>query len=111
MYVPFVASEACCKNTVSPEILQMSIGMLRRWQAKIVFIIGIYWAARSPETERIKMRGRSGRAWMVAEEESAGVALGLVEASCCCLLIYVRARVRAPDIAVVGVREWTEVDA
>ena len=26
-------------------------------QAKMVFMIGMYWCARSPETERIKMRG------------------------------------------------------
>ena len=65
MYVPWVASDACCKNTVSPAILQMSIGIPRRWDAKMQFMRGMYWAARSPLTERIRIRdcrlgGREG---------------------------------------------------
>ena len=38
----------------------MSMGMERRWHANIVFIIGIYWCARSPLTERMRMRGLRG---------------------------------------------------
>ena len=57
MKMPFVASEACWRKTV--ELLvgwfegvvgdkegsgnwRMSIGMLRRWQAKIAFMMGMY---------------------------------------------------------------------
>ena len=29
--MPWVASEACWRNTESPAILQMSMGMVRRW--------------------------------------------------------------------------------
>ena len=48
MYMPFVASEACWRKTVEVDgvlrrgIWQMSIGMERRWQAKMEFMIGIY---------------------------------------------------------------------
>ena len=34
--MPWVASEACCKNTESPAILQMSMGMVSRWPEGIV---------------------------------------------------------------------------
>ena len=39
-------------------IWQMSMGIARRWHAKIVFIMGMYWCASSEvgETVRTKMR-------------------------------------------------------
>lgn len=36
----------------------MSIGTARRWQAKIAFMMGMYWVARSPETLTTRMRLR-----------------------------------------------------
>ena len=33
-------------------------------QAKMVFMMGMYWCARSPETERIKMRGFKVADWI-----------------------------------------------
>jgi hypothetical protein len=68
--MPWVASEACWRKTVvvvdvlaegvgdGMGIWRMSIGMERRWQAKIVFMMGMYWWARSEvgETVRMKMR-------------------------------------------------------
>lgn len=74
IYVPCVASLACWRKTVSPDIFAMSMGMLRRWQAKMVFIIGMYWCARSPDTERMRMRGwRGGGAMSGYKEVSAAV--------------------------------------
>jgi hypothetical protein len=88
----------------------MSMGMERRWQAKMVFIIGMYWCAKSPETERMRMRGwRDGGAVSGFRALSAAlvvVGLGVVvEALRVHLFMYVRARVRAPAMLVVGVRE------
>ena len=34
----------------------MSIGIRRRCAAKVVFIMGMYWCAKSPETETTRMR-------------------------------------------------------
>lgn len=42
-------------------IWQMSIGIERRWQAKIVFIIGMYWWARSDVGETVRMKMRDWR--------------------------------------------------
>lgn len=98
--MPWVASEACWRKTESPAILQMSMGIVRRWpgrgvgwgvsyggcggerflrvrgrgclQANMVFMMGMYWCARSPETERIRMRGfRTGGCVEVGSEEVA----------------------------------------
>ena len=74
--MPCVASLACCRKTVvdvdvgaalmsaigvGVGIWQMSMGMERRWQAKIVFIIGIYWCARSEVGETVRMKMRDWR--------------------------------------------------
>ncbi len=75
------------------------------------FIMGMYWAARSPLTLRMRMRevrtgleGVSGFAviWLV---------LGVGERESVDLLMWVRANVSAPAIAVVGLlgRESGEV--
>lgn len=42
-------------------IWQMSMGMERRWHAKIVFIIGMYWCARSEVGETVRMKMRDWR--------------------------------------------------
>lgn len=69
------------------------MGILRRWQAKMVFMIGIYCRARSPETERMRIRERrDGRGGVSAVEEAL---MGLVtegpltalERRVCCLLM------------------------
>lgn len=54
--MPLVASDACWRKTVSPASFRMSMGIRRRCAAKVVFIIGMYWCARSPETDRTRMR-------------------------------------------------------
>lgn len=51
-----MVSEACCRNTVSPASFMMSIGIRSRCAANVVFIIGMYWCARSPETEMTRIR-------------------------------------------------------
>lgn len=58
MYTPLVASQACCRKTASPLSLHTSMGMCSRWQAKILFITGMYWCAESldPLTETIRIR-------------------------------------------------------
>lgn len=80
----------------------------------MVFMIGIYWCARSPETDRMKIRARREGFLDGSWEEFASDALlaavaleGLVELECWIwdLLMWVRARVRAPAMDVVGVRE------
>ncbi|KAL8934614.1 MAG: hypothetical protein Q9216_005815 [Gyalolechia sp. 2 TL-2023] len=55
-YTPLVASDACSRKTASPASLATSMGMARRWQAKIAFVRGMYWEEREPETERMRMR-------------------------------------------------------
>ena len=104
---------------MSPATLQMSMGMERRWHAKIVFMIGMYWWARSPDTERMRMRGRRvvGRVdcevllLLLLPVGSAAAVAGfgnvtLVAAAwlICSRLMCVNARVRAPAMEVVGVR-------
>jgi len=101
MYIPFVASEACCRNTVSPASFNMSIGIRRRCAAKVVFIIGIYWCARSPETERTRIRlcrpvgdSLASRVVVGFEVDPAFVYERVT------LLMYESASVKAPAISV-----------
>lgn len=81
----------------------------------MVFMIGMYWCARSPETERIKIRGFKVAGWIRFGSEGAksGSAVVLVEVvverAMDCLLMYVSARVRAPAMEVVGVRDSGDV--
>lgn len=51
-----MASEACSRKTASPASLATSMGMERRWQAKIVFVSGMYCEEREPVRERIRIR-------------------------------------------------------
>ncbi len=111
MYTPLVASEACCKKTVSPAILQISMGIDNRWAAKIQFIIGIYWAARSPLTLRMRMREVRTGLDGVSGFAVVWLAVGVGERESVVLLMWVRASVSAPAMAVVGLlgRECGEV--
>jgi hypothetical protein len=77
MYTPPVASEACCSSTVSPANLRISMGMCFRCAAKMLFITGIYWLARSPETLTIRMREVSGTRWTCVLSLSAREERGL----------------------------------
>lgn len=61
---------------MSPASLRMSMGMRRRWAAKVVFIIGMYWWARSPDTEITRIRDCSPLRVSCAEA-SASVVSGL----------------------------------
>jgi len=55
-----------------------------------VFMMGMYWCARSPETERIKILGLRGGSWFAsAAAESSGGAIvveGVVRARLCLLM-------------------------
>lgn len=91
--MPFVASEACWRKTVEfvddsagvpvaveggavdvglegRGMARMSMGMLRRWQAKMAFMIGIYWWARSVVGEAEMRRMRD---WRRAGDEVSAV--------------------------------------
>ena len=46
----------------------MSIGMERRWQAKMVFMRGMYCAVGGEERERRRIREVSGEDWPEEEE-------------------------------------------
>lgn len=120
--MPPVASAACCRNTVSPASFKMSIEMWRRWQAKMLFMIGMYWDARSPDTERIRMREvrpAVEEVWSVdvtplKVPAAEVVVLSVVEvvegADRVALDMCVRAIVRAPAIIVDGVSERSVVE-
>lgn len=78
--------------------------------AKIEFMTGMYWLARSPDTETMRMRDVRGTrsTWVFSESASAARdMLSAVAAVGACnmydLLMYVRARESAPPISVVGV--------
>lgn len=51
-----MASEACWRKEEEPDRARMSIGIWRRWDAKMVFIRGMYWVGEALETERMRMR-------------------------------------------------------
>ena len=77
----------------------------------MVFMMGMYWWARSPETERMRIRGFRAAGWVDVGSEGARRGSGfvledaMVERARDCLFMYVRARVRAPAMEVVGVRD------
>ena len=72
---------------MSPAILHMSIGMDERWQAKTVFIMGMYWCARSPDTLRMSMRAAMGCVEVVVEGSLVACFEEGEEERICCLLI------------------------
>lgn len=104
MYVPFVASDACCRKTVSPASFRISMGILRRCAAKVVFMMGMYWCARSPETETTSIR--LCRPVCASPASSADVGLDdppVLEYASVALFIYESASVSAPAICVLRV--------
>ena len=79
MKMPWVASAACWRKTVEfafevslcPDDVckgrgswRMSIGMESLWHAKMAFMIGMYWCARSVEGEAEMSRIRDWRVWL-----------------------------------------------
>lgn len=116
--MPWVASEACWRKTVvvvvegvgvGLGIWQMSMGMERRWQAKIVFIMGMYWWARSEVGETVRMKIRDWRVpcdcWVESRfvcGEGSFAEGPLVDSAKAMVsrLMYDSARVRAPAILV-----------
>jgi len=76
MKVPEVASDACCKKELEPARESMSMGILRRWAAKMVFMKGIYSVGEVVLTEITRIRDVSGAGAvtvvLVAVEVAAG---------------------------------------
>lgn len=94
---------------MSPAILQISIGILLRCAAKMQFMTGMYWYARSPDTLKTRIRDckvgrRSGSCASLLMPVLAPLAdmPGLESVrSRVWWLVYASARVRAPAIIVV----------
>lgn len=85
-YVPLVASEACCRNEDEPARERMSIGIARRWAAKMVFMNGMYCVGLAVETLTTRMRDVSvGDA--LSELVAAGVEAVVGERSVVCLFM------------------------
>lgn len=78
---------------MSPDSLAMSMGMPMRWHAKMVFMSGMYWCAKSPETDNIRIRDMSAGDCVAppAEEDASWVFVVFVvvevEARSCCLFM------------------------
>jgi hypothetical protein len=86
MNIPDVASDACCRNTVELSvdveardggrgICSMSIGIASRWHAKIAFMMGMYWCAKSVEGEAVTNRIRD---WILLLSFAVRLAVGLL---------------------------------
>lgn len=110
MYTPPVASLACCSSTVSPANFKISIGIRFLCAAKMEFMTGMYWLARSPDTDTMRMRDVRGTRSTCVFSESASAARDVLSAEAAvgacrivCLLMWVRAIERAPPMSVVGV--------
>jgi hypothetical protein len=56
-------------------ICSMSIGIARRWHAKIAFMMGMYWCARSVEGEAVSNRIRD---WILLLSFALRLAVGLL---------------------------------
>jgi len=61
-YVPFVASEACCRNDALPAKLNISIGTPILCAAKMVFMKGMYCVGLAVETLITSIRDMSAGA-------------------------------------------------
>lgn len=95
---------------MSPASLRMSIGIRRRWAAKVVFIMGMYWCAKSPDTDTTRIR-LCRPVGISLVPRPAGVGLEeepVSEKFSVALLMYERASVRAPAICVVVVVEMSD---
>lgn len=107
--IPPVVKEACCRRTESPANLKMSTGMRECWAAKIRFISGMYWLARSPDVLMMRIRDVSATlspGFACAAEASALAAAAAAAAAeevkeIVVLLMYESASVRAPAMRVV----------
>lgn len=55
-WMPPVASAACCRKVLEEARVRTSMGMLRRWAAKMAFMVGMYCALLSGLALRIRMR-------------------------------------------------------
>ena len=75
-YVPFVASEACCRNEELPARERISMDMLRRWAAKMVFMKGMYWVGFAVETLMTRIRDVIAGGADRADVAAGAVALG-----------------------------------
>ena len=69
---PWVVYDACCSRTVSPASLRMSMGMRECEAANMMFMMGMYWVARSPEVETMRMRLLRRGVCFVDEGSGAG---------------------------------------
>lgn len=89
MNMPLVVVDACWRKTVDVDsgfeamvdgkgIWRMSIGMESRWQAKIEFMMGMYWCARSDEGEAVRRRIRDCSFVVVVEESVVVLLSGLL---------------------------------
>lgn len=90
---------------MSPANFKISIGTLNLWAAKVLFMIGIYWCAKSPDTEttRIRLWSPTGVS-DVSRVAGAGCAAEPVSRKfIVALFIYDNAIVSAPAICVVVV--------
>ena len=55
-WMPPVASAACCRKVLAEARVRTSMVMLRRWAAKMAFMVGMYCALLSGLALRIRMR-------------------------------------------------------
>ena len=54
--MPPVASAACWRKVLAEARVRTSMGMARRWAAKMAFMVGMYWALLSGLVLRMRMR-------------------------------------------------------
>lgn len=55
-WIPPVASAACWRKVLFEASVRTSMGMLRRWAAKMAFMVGMYCALLSRLALRMRMR-------------------------------------------------------
>ena len=60
-------------------IESMSMGIASRWHAKMAFMMGMYWCARSVEGEAVRRKMRDWSLFLSSAE--VAVARGLVDGS------------------------------
>ena len=86
--MPFVASEACCRKEEEPARERISMGIERRWAAKMVFMKGMYCMGDAVETERMSIRDvRAGGAVREEDVAAAAAEVGVGERSVFCLFM------------------------
>jgi len=55
-WIPPVASAACWRKVLAEARVRTSIGIPRRWAAKMAFMVGMYWALLSGLALRMRTR-------------------------------------------------------